>query len=72
MTLTPRERLVARLLITGMSNQGIADTLGKCRGTIKCQVASIIRKCGARNRTEAVGKLAYADGRIAEEGEPAA
>jgi DNA-binding NarL/FixJ family response regulator len=52
--LTAREREVLALLAEGLSNKGIATTLGISDQTVKFHVAAIIGKLGARNRTDAV------------------
>lgn len=51
--LTPAERTVLTLLVTGMSDAQIARQLKRSEGTIKKHVSNILRKLGAKNRTEA-------------------
>ncbi|WP_260855692.1 LuxR C-terminal-related transcriptional regulator [Curtobacterium sp. 9128] len=50
--LTPRELDVLRLVATGIGNQAIADGLGISVNTVKYHVANLLRKHGARTRTE--------------------
>jgi LuxR family maltose regulon positive regulatory protein len=54
--LTPREVEVLRLLITGASNQRIADELTVSVGTVKAHVSHILGKLGAHSRTEGVAR----------------
>lgn len=49
-----REALVLRMLGTGATNREIAQRLDVSVSTVKNQVASIFRKLGASNRSEAV------------------
>jgi ATP/maltotriose-dependent transcriptional regulator MalT len=51
--LSPREIDVVRLLIAGVSNQAIADTLVISLHTVKKHVASILKKLGVATRTQA-------------------
>ena len=51
--LTPRETEVLQLLASGQTNQQIAQTLVKSKGTAKVHVERIIRKLGASDRTQA-------------------
>lgn len=44
--LTPRERRVASLIATGLTNCDIADTLRIARGTVKTHRRNINRKLG--------------------------
>ncbi len=53
-TLTPRERDVVNLLVEGASNKHIARALDITERTAKFHVAAVVRKLGARNRSEAV------------------
>ncbi|HEY0868257.1 MAG TPA: response regulator transcription factor [Fimbriimonas sp.] len=50
--LSDREKEVARLAITGMSNPEIARELMISINTVKTHLASVLYKLGARNRTE--------------------
>ncbi len=63
-SLGARETLVLKMLTTGATNREIAKRLGVSTSTIKNQVASIFRKLGAANRSEAVAlafRLGLAD-----------
>lgn len=50
--LSEREREVLQLAATGARNRDIADALGISENTVKFHVASLLRKFGARTRTE--------------------
>ncbi len=52
--LTDRERDVLKLMIDGMSNPDIAETLMVSRSTVKFHVSNILSKLNAESRTEAV------------------
>jgi DNA-binding NarL/FixJ family response regulator len=54
--LTPRELDVMRLIARGQSNKAIAASLVLGEGTIKYHVKNILRKLGARGRTEAISR----------------
>jgi DNA-binding CsgD family transcriptional regulator len=56
--LTPRELDVLRLVARGQSNRAIAASLAIGEGTVKYHVKNILRKLGARSRTEAVSRYA--------------
>lgn len=50
--LSPREREVARLITSGRTNREIAELLFLSPRTVERHVASLLRKLGARSRTE--------------------
>jgi DNA-binding NarL/FixJ family response regulator len=51
--LTPRQRAVLAWIARGSSNEEIATELGISVGTVKTHVHTVLRRIGARNRTEA-------------------
>jgi len=52
--LSPRELDILRLIVKGLSNQEIADTLNITRGTVKWHVNIILRRLDVKDRTQAV------------------
>ena len=52
--LTPREQHVLEALQLGLPNKLIAVRLNLSENTVKMHIQRIMRKCSARNRTEAV------------------
>lgn len=59
--LTPRDRLMVRILASGATNLEIAARLGLREQTVKNRLSAIYGKLGLRNRLE----LAVYSGRIA-------
>jgi DNA-binding NarL/FixJ family response regulator len=55
-TLTQREAEVLDLLAHGLSNGQLAEQLGVTVHAVKYHLASIYRKLGVSNRTEAAGR----------------
>ena len=53
-TLTPRQLEVLSSMTRGLTNRDIANQLGICIDRVNDQVAAILTKIGAANRTEAV------------------
>jgi len=51
--LTRRQAEILRLLREGLSNRDIAARLGLGEGTVKLHVSAVLKRLGARNRTEA-------------------
>ncbi len=51
--LSRRQREVADLLATGMSNKQIARRIGLAEGTVKFHVMRVFERVGANNRTQA-------------------
>jgi two-component system nitrate/nitrite response regulator NarL len=50
-TLTGREQQVAALAKSGLSNKGIAKSLGLSEGTVKTHVHTILQKLRIRRRS---------------------
>jgi DNA-binding NarL/FixJ family response regulator len=57
-SLSEAERDVAVAVLEGLSNTEIATARGTSARTVANQMASLLRKLGARSRTEAVAALA--------------
>ncbi|MDH5516255.1 MAG: response regulator transcription factor [Gammaproteobacteria bacterium] len=60
--LTPRQKEVLTLLISGISNKEIANSLSCTEATIKTHVTALLKSLGVANRTQAViaaQKLGY-------------
>ena len=53
-SLTPRQEEVLHLLAEGKSNLEIAESIFISEGTVKAHVRAILRKLGARDRTQAI------------------
>jgi len=64
--LSPRERSVLSHLALGMTNRQIADALDIAETTVKSHVKSLLRKLGARNRSEATA-ITWRNGRTERE-----
>lgn len=50
--LTPRERDIARLVVAGHRNRGIAAALGITEGTVKMHLHNVYAKLGLESRTQ--------------------
>ena len=50
--LSARERQLARLIATGLTNREIAEQLGLSVFTVRNEVVRILRKLKAKNRTQ--------------------
>lgn len=55
--LTPRERELAKLLMDGLSNREIADTLGVTAETVKTHMGRLLEKTSSRSRFDFLSKL---------------
>ena len=67
--LTPREQQVLELLSRGLTNMAMADQLDVTVHSIKFHLASIYRKLGVSNRTQAAAaylRTVSATGRLAD------
>ena len=51
--LSPREREILQLLVTGASNKLIATRLGITEATVKVHLKTLLRKIDVNNRTQA-------------------
>ena len=51
---SPRELDILRLIVKGLNNQEIAETLNITRGTVKWHVNIILRRLDVNDRTQAV------------------
>jgi len=54
-TLSDAERVVLQLVVAGKSNAAIAQSRGTSVRTVANQVASLLRKLGARSRYDLIG-----------------
>jgi DNA-binding NarL/FixJ family response regulator len=57
--LTPREYEVLRMVSHGRTNAQVAHELGVTVHAVKFHVASILRKTGSKNRTEAAVSFSH-------------
>ncbi|NUO49330.1 MAG: helix-turn-helix transcriptional regulator [Polyangiaceae bacterium] len=64
--LSPRERAIADLVITGASNKHIAYTLGLGHATVAAHLQRALRKLGLHNRLELIRLGALADASVRE------
>ena len=63
-TLTPQQRCVVEMLVTGKSNKVIAYELSIAESTVKAHVSAILRKLKVTNRTQAVINAAQILGKL--------
>lgn len=61
-TLTPRERQVAAMVVTGAPNRDIGAALGTAERTVKLHRANAMEKMGARSLPDLVRALGQIDG----------
>ena len=54
--LTDKQRAVLERLGSGESNRAIAESMGITEGTVKLHISAILKRLGAKNRTEAALK----------------
>ena len=54
---TPRETDVIYLILNGMKNEEIANTLHISLSTVKVNLTKVYEKLGVKNRTQAVAKI---------------
>lgn len=55
--LSEAERFVLQLVVAGKSNAEIAEARGTSARTVANQVASLLRKLGARSRYDLIGRV---------------
>lgn len=68
--LTAREREIASLVAAGATNPEIAQKLFLSRKTVERHVSNILRKIGAKNRTELASRLRVEDAGAPDAGAP--
>lgn len=56
-SLTEREKEVMRLVVEGLCNKAVGNTLGIAEGTVKSHLKSAFEKLSVRNRTQAVAAV---------------
>ncbi|WP_067620992.1 response regulator transcription factor [Alicyclobacillus acidiphilus] len=59
MAFTPRELEVLHYLLTGATNQEIAQSMGISSNTVKFHIKNVFRKLHVKNRVELVGKFTH-------------
>jgi DNA-binding NarL/FixJ family response regulator len=52
--LTPQQQRIMKLICTGKANKQIAYELSLAEATVKAHITALLRRLGARNRTQAV------------------
>ncbi len=57
--LTPREKKIMRLVIRGLGNKAIGETLSITENTVESYLKDIFHKLEVHNRTEAVCKCLH-------------
>ena len=55
--LTPREKEVFKLLVTGLSTKEIAHTLNISEKTVRNHISNVMQKLGVKGRANAVIEL---------------
>ena len=65
--LTPRERRVAELVATGVTNKEVAAALNISPKTVECNLGRVYRKLGIRNRVELIRGVSLDDRAPAED-----
>jgi FixJ family two-component response regulator len=70
-TLTPRERQVARMVVDGFSNKGIAAELGLSPKTVEVHRGRVMTKMGAGSTAELVQMVYEAGAEVLQEGSDA-
>lgn len=68
--LSDAERIVLQLVVAGKSNAAIAQARGTSVRTVANQVASLLRKLGARSRYDLIGRVSAEPERAPDSSEP--
>jgi len=55
--LTPRQRQVLELVMTGATNRTVAELLGICERTVEVHLTAIYERAGVENRTSLVWRV---------------